>query len=75
MAYIRDFICSKCNSEKHEVDNHTGQCNDCLFKERDLKKRMFLVALKEMTLEDRIDAIEEKLYEMEFNKRNNNIMY
>lgn len=61
MAYIHEEYCPGCEKEVMMVNGH---CTDCRAREASKKKRMALAALKGLTEKERLDRIEETLYDL-----------
>lgn len=71
MALITDFTCSDCDKEKYEVVDGSGVCQDCRWKKATKAKRRFLSGLKGLSLEERLERIEELLYDNPPHKHTN----
>ena len=69
MAYLRNFNCKECGKNKHEIVHNSGICSDCRGKSYTKKKRVHLAGLKGLTVEERLDKIEENLYDLEIDQR------
>ena len=69
MAFVTDFQCKECKEEKHEVYTYENICQDCRSNLASKKKRMFLSSLKGLTIEERLNRIEEVLYDLNINNR------
>ena len=61
MAYIYEEYCPECDKEVMMVDGH---CADCRAREASRKKRVALAGLRGLTKEERLDRIEEMLYDL-----------
>ena len=66
MAYLTHIHCSICNKTKHEIINydHSNICSDCWSKSISRAKRTYLAGLKGLTTEERLEILEEKMYDL-----------
>jgi hypothetical protein len=71
MALVADVYCQVCGKTKHEVVTLRNICNSCRKAEEDKQKRVHLAGLKGLTVEERLEKIEEWIYDQENNKSNN----
>lgn len=63
MALITQFYCSACRQSVHEVKQlNSNLCSECRAKLRESMKKRYLERKRELTLEQRIEEIEEWLY-------------
>ena len=71
MAYVGDVNCTECNTKKREVVHpmDSSTCNSCRHKKASKKKRLHLASLKGLTVEERLDRIEEVLYDTNADRR------
>ncbi len=69
MAFVTEFVCSKCEQPRHEVVTHDRICGSCRASEGSRKRRTHLASLKGLTLKERIERIEEQLYDLDLRRR------
>ncbi len=68
MAYLREFECTRCGEEKREVDFHWGNiCVNCKTTMAKLDKENHMKNLASLSIERRIEFIEEQLYDFHTN--------
>lgn len=65
MAYIKEFICISCGKVKREVVHKSGICASCRFQSYNRSKRLHLASLKGLTIFERLERIEEYLYDLD----------
>ncbi len=71
MALIREITCTVCEKTKFQnVRGFNGVCIECLEKAASKKKRVHLAGLKGLTVEERLEKIEEQLYDTPFENAN-----
>jgi hypothetical protein len=73
MALLQTVTCNKCGEtnrqEYHTFSRRGNVCADCWAKEEERKKRVYLASLKGLTLEERLEKIEETLYNLNVEDR------
>ena len=70
MALVREFTCTVCEEDRHEVVNgNNGVCASCRTKAADTNRRMHIGALRALTLEERLALIEAQLYDLAIERR------
>ena len=77
MAYLVNFECTECGLQKQECDpTPVGPvlgrgviCAACRHKIADRERRTYLASLTGLTLEERIQLIEEQLYDQNAGRR------
>lgn len=65
MAFVTNFVCRTCEAQVHEVVHPSSACASCRQKEASRKKRTHLASLKGLTVEERLERIEEILYDLD----------
>ena len=73
MAFITEETCSSCGETRRQ-DHHTfirngNKCAVCCAEEASKKRRLHLASLKGLTVEERLDRIEEVLYDTDARDR------
>ena len=72
MALISTVNCKQCGETKREVNSlspHASICNSCIQENEDRDRRVYLAGLKGLTMEERLDKIEEALYDLNAENR------
>jgi len=69
MAFVTDVNCKECGKTKHEVTFNDNVCSSCRKKISSKKRRMHLAALKGLTPEERLEKIEQALYDADADGR------
>lgn len=69
MALITDFTCRECNESVFEVVTSDRVCGNCRTQKADKARRLHFAGLKGLTLEERIEKIEQQLYDSDVNRR------
>ena len=72
MAIQTILNCKQCGERKYEYkDNNDYEqiCNSCIVKNQDQDRQVYLDRLKNLTIEERMEKIEEILYDLNLNKR------
>ena len=65
MAYLQNFTCVKCGKSTHmAIKSSDGWCSQCEQNQIDKEKRQYLAGLKGLTIKERIEKIELKLYKL-----------
>jgi reverse gyrase len=70
MAYIQQRECRECGETKSvNVHSFNGMCPECRAKAASEKKRKTLAGLKGLTVEERLNRVEEILYDLDAESR------
>jgi hypothetical protein len=66
MAVMMTIICSECGEEKRECRNngdYSNVCGECTAKAADKKRREHLASRKGLTVEERLELLEQWQYD------------
>lgn len=70
MAYIQPRECRACGETKNvNVHAFNGLCPQCRSEQEDAEKRQHLAGLKGLTVEERLERLEELFYDMDVDAR------
>jgi hypothetical protein len=64
MAKLIEVYCCVCGKSRYEVAHPSGICGSCRREMNDRDKRMHLASLKGLTIEERLELMEESLYNL-----------
>lgn len=69
MAKLAEFTCNCCGKNRRQIKDPYNICVSCRIKKDRIAKNAYLDEKKVMPIEKRLEAIEEYIYDMDFNDR------
>lgn len=69
MALVAEFICRTCEKPRHEVVHQSRICIECRTIESSRARRVHFAGLKGLTIEERLQRLEEQAYNLDTERR------